>query len=117
HAKSQIGGLLTGPLGVLGLTGGLLGIGGAIESSLKKTSDFSLTLDRLTALTGESAQSMGELALVSQKYGVDATRLAQNVGFAEKTLGKLDPTVAKNAVSADKLRNAHESVTKAIERR
>jgi hypothetical protein len=116
HAKGAIGGLLSGPLGVLGLTGGLLGFGGAIESSLHKTSDFALILERLTGLTGESAQSMGELALVAEKYGVDTDRLAQIVGFAEKTIGKLTDTTTKNAASTEKVTAAENSVTKAHER-
>src|SRR5438105_3458668 len=67
HLGGRISGLLSGPLGIIGLGAGILSIGGAVETSLKKASDFALSLEKLTALTGESAQSMGELLLVTDK--------------------------------------------------
>jgi hypothetical protein len=116
HAKSQIGGLLTGPLGILGLGAGIFGLGSIIEGSLKKTSDFGLSLERLTSLTGESAQSMGELALVAGKFGIDFDRLSQIVGFTEKTLGKLQNTSAHVAAGNMTVAKATEEVTKAHEK-
>src|SRR5207247_4216565 len=70
-----------------------------------KTSEFALTLERLTALTGESAQSMGELAIVADKFGVDAGRLSQIVGFTEKTLGRLGQTSARSEEHTSELQS------------
>src|SRR5882672_12565030 len=47
HAKNAIGGLLTGPLGIIGLSAGLFSLGGAIEGSLRHTSDFALGLEKI----------------------------------------------------------------------
>ncbi len=95
HAGSKIGGLLTGPLGLIGLTGGILGLGGAIESSVHKVEDFGLGLEKLQGLTGETAQSAGTLILLFDKYGLSVDRVSQIAGFTEKTLGKLNATQAK----------------------
>src|SRR4029077_15436581 len=116
HLGGRISGLLSGPLGIIGLGAGILSIGGAVEASLKKASDFSLSLEKLTALTGESAQSMGELLLVTEKYGISNEQLGTIVGFTEKTLGKLTETTTKGAVSQKQLAAAHDTVTKANER-
>ena len=94
HASGKIGGLLSGPLGLIGLTGGILGLGGAIESSVHKVEDFSLGLEKITTLTGETAQASGALILQFEKFGLGADRVTQIAGFAEKTLGKLATTAA-----------------------
>ncbi len=97
HASGKIGGLLSGPLGLIGLTGGILSLGGAIESSVKKVEDFDLGLEKLQGVTGETSQAAGTLLLEFQKFGLSADRTAQIAGFAEKTLGKLADTTAKGA--------------------
>jgi len=95
HAKGAIGGLLTGPLGILGLGAGLFSLTTFLDSSLHKASDFAVQIEKLTGLTGESAQAMGALLLLTDKYGISAERTGMIVGFAEKTLGKLNDTTAK----------------------
>lgn len=99
HAQKAVGGLLTGPLGIIGLSAGLFSLGGALEGSLRHTSDFALGLEKLMGLTGESAQSMGSLILLFEKYGLSVDRTSQIVGFAEKTLGKLNEAQAKTGKS------------------
>ncbi|HEY8637447.1 MAG TPA: hypothetical protein VIL81_09315 [Candidatus Limnocylindrales bacterium] len=97
HAKGAIGGLLTGPLGILGLGAGLFSLGTFLDSGLHKASDFAVQIEKLTGLTGESAQSMGALLLLTDKYGISAERTGMIVGFAEKTLGMLNDRTGKAA--------------------
>ena len=111
HAKNQVTGLLTGPLGIIGLTGGLFSLGGIVESSLRHTSDFGLGLEKLTALTGESAQAMGGLLITYEKFGIGADQAAQFAGFAEKTLGKLAETQGKVGKSAALLALEHQKLS------
>lgn len=99
HASGKIGGLISGPLGLIGLTGGILSLGGALESSVHKIEDFGVGLEKVQTLTGETAQSSGALILLFEKYGLGVDRVTQIAGFAEKTLGKLNTTTAKNAAA------------------
>ena len=99
HAAGKVGGLLTGPLGLIGLTGGILGLGGAIVSSLRKIEDFGLGLEKVQTLTGEMAQQSGALILLFEKYGLGVDRVSQIAGFAAKTPGKLNATTAKGATA------------------
>lgn len=116
HAGGRVKELLSGPLGILGLGAGLLTIGGAVESSVHELNDFSLTVEKLTGLTGDSAENMSGILAVLQKFGIDSERTAKIVGFLEKTLGNLTATSGKGAVSAEKLAKANDGVTKAEER-
>lgn len=89
HAKSAIGGLLTGPLGVLGLSAGIFSLGAIMEQTIAKTTDFAFSVEKLMGLTGGTAEAMSGLLAVFEKFGVNAERTGQIVGFAEKTLGRL----------------------------
>lgn len=97
HLKGTIGGLLTGPLGFLGLGAGVLGLAGALKSGIDTASTMALSIEKLTALTGESAQAMSGLMAVTGKYGVSSGQLSTIVGFEEKTVGKLAGTYTKAA--------------------
>src|SRR5881275_629923 len=50
HAKSQLVGLLTGPLGLLGLGAGLFSLGGLFKAGIDKARDFGGEVKRLAAL-------------------------------------------------------------------
>jgi len=95
HLKGTMGGLISGPLGFLGLGAGVLGLGGALKSGIDTASGMALALEKLTALTGESAQAMSGLMAVTGKYGVSSDQLSTIVGFEEKTVGKLAETTGK----------------------
>lgn len=89
HAKGAIGGLLTGPLGVLGLSAGVFSLGTILEKTIGHTTDFAFSVEKLMGLTGGTAEAMSGLLAVFEKFGVNAERTGMIVGFAEKTLGKL----------------------------
>lgn len=89
HAGSQLKNLITGPLGIIGLTGGLLSFGGAIGATLGKLNDLAFGTEKLQALTGDSAQSLSALIAVSDKYGISLDRLTLIAGFYEKNVQKV----------------------------
>ncbi len=106
NALSHFGGAITGllgPLGIVGLTGASLGLGVAIEHSISKASDMAFAVEKLTGLTGASAESMSGLLVLFEKFGVDADKTSQIVGFTEKTLGKMNDTLTKGGVVTSKL--------------
>lgn len=92
HAGSQIKGLLTGPLGIIGVTGGLLTFGGAITSTISKLNDLAFGTEKLHDLTGESAQTLSVLIAATEKYGISLDKLTVTAGFYEKNIGKLEIT-------------------------
>lgn len=97
HLKGTIGGLVSGPLGFLGLTAGALGLFGALKSGIDTASNMALSLEKLTNLTGESAQAMSGLLAVTGKFNITSDQLSTIVGFEEKTTGKLAQTYVKTA--------------------
>lgn len=116
HAAGKVGGLLSGPLGLIGLSAGIFSLGGIIEGSVKKLEDFTLGLEAIQGLTGETALASGALLLEFQKFGLSADRTAQIAGFAEKTLGKLNEATGKGTVKAGDLTKAQDALAKAHER-
>ena len=54
----------------------------------------------MQTLTGETAVASGALILQFQKFGLGTDKIATVVGFAEKTLGKMNETQGKAAKSA-----------------
>lgn len=89
HAGSQLKGLLTGPLGLIGLTGGLLAVGKGLTDSVGKASEFAFAIEKMQGLTNDSADSLARLIAVTDNYGISADRLAKVVGFTEKSLGQI----------------------------
>jgi hypothetical protein len=77
--------------------GGLLSIGGAVETSIHKLEDFGLALEKIQTLTGETAKDSGTLILLFERFGLSMDQVGTFAGFAEKTLGKLNETTAKGA--------------------
>jgi hypothetical protein len=100
HAKSALGGLISGPLGMIGLTTGIFALGGAMVAAIKDAGDLAVATQKLTAITGESTQVASAQLAVFQKYGIAYDTTVRAAGFAEKTLGKLDQTQAKATKSA-----------------
>lgn len=95
RAAGQLRGLVTGPLGLLGLTGGLLGVTGALESTLSRINSLAFGTEKLTSITGDSAETMSTLVAVSEKYGIDLDKLTTVSQFYEKAVGKLEQAQAK----------------------
>jgi hypothetical protein len=109
HAKQQVGNLLTGPLGILGLGAGLFTLAGAFEASVGKAQDFGYNVLKISALTGMSVEKTSLLVAVLEKYGISEDKATTLAAFAEKTLGKLNATTGNSA-------KATEAVTKAQEK-
>ena len=99
HAAGQLKNLVTGPLGLIGLTGGILGAAGALEQTLGKVNDLAFGTEKLTAITGDSAEMMSTLIAVAEKYGVGVDKLSVIGQFYEKTTGKLAEAQVKGATA------------------
>lgn len=95
HLKGTVGGLIAGPLGFLGLGAGVLGLAGALKSGIDTANTMALSIEKLTGVTGLSAEKASALIAVFGKFGVDTAQTSQIAGFAEKTIGKLSETSAK----------------------
>lgn len=89
HAKSQIGGLLTGPLGMLGLAGGLAGFAGFLGSSIRDAREFADTVDKLNTVTGLSIEKSSELASALSYFGISGDTAQRVVGMMAKNYGNL----------------------------
>ncbi len=97
NAGKAASGLLSsiGPL--LGV-GGALGIGALFASSISKAEEFSQSIRKVQAITGESAEATSAYVDVLDKYGVGADKVAKLTGILEKNLG----TIGKTAKTAAK---------------
>lgn len=89
HAKNAIGGLLTGPLGILGLSAGLFGLVGAMEHGVEKAQDFGLEVSKLKAITGLSAETVSSLASAFEHFGLSSDSTIRSVSMLEKNVGLL----------------------------
>lgn len=98
HAGSQLKGLLMGPLGLIGLGTAAFGVGDALEHGISKAETWGLQIEKLTGITGDSAETLSGLLAVTEKYGLSNERLSQIAGFTEKKLGAL----AANTAALDK---------------
>jgi len=102
HAKGFLGSLVSGPLGMIGLGAASFGLAGALKSGIDEASGMALAIEKLTGVTGMSAESASQLIAVFGKFGIQSQQLTQIAGFAEKTIGKLADTMSgkgKDAVS------------------
>jgi hypothetical protein len=88
-AGGHLKGLITGPLGLLGLTGGLLTLGGALRNGVEKAQDFGDEVRKISAVTGLSAEQTSALAAALEHFGVGADKAIRLTGFLEKNVGLL----------------------------
>jgi hypothetical protein len=116
HAKGAIGGLLTGPLGMLGLGAGLFTLAGAFEAGLSKAQTWGLQIEKLQGITHDSAESLSGLLAVTEKYGLSNERLSQIAGFTEKALGNLEKGVTDEGLALAGTTGPSDAVLKAQER-
>ncbi len=96
---SHLKGVITGPLGLIGLGAGLFSVAGAFQQGITKASDMAATLEKLQGLTGGSAEKLSTLIAVFDKFGINSAKTIQIVGFASKTLGNLANTFDKTGKS------------------
>jgi hypothetical protein len=99
HAKGFLSGLISGPLGFLGLGLAVGGVGMAFEKSISSATALGNSLFKLNALTGMSYESLSALIAVGEKYGLTQDAMTTSIAFGEKTLGKLAETAGKAAKS------------------
>jgi len=110
HAGSQIKGLLSGPLGLLGLGTGVFALGGSLNNGIAKAQGWGLQIEKLTGITHNSAEELSGLLAVTEKYGLANERLSMIAGFTEKTLGKMTATTGQAAKANDALVLAEEKL-------
>lgn len=101
RAGSNLKGLITGPLGILGFTGALFGLTGALGTSIQKASDFGRATTDLAAATGLNTQQTSKLVDVLDKYGLSADDQINTLGRLEKNVGGLTQT-KEDAVKFEK---------------
>lgn len=99
HFAGTIKGLITGPLGILGLGAGIFTLGGALKTGIDTASNMAIAIEKLTGVTGDNAEQMSGLLAVMNKFGVDTDTATTRIGFLEKTLG----TIGNDAKAAAKL--------------
>ncbi len=95
HARSSLGSLISGPLGLIGLGAGLFTVGGALAAGVGKAEDMALAVEKLTAVTGLNAHAASQVIAVNEKYGVSSEMTIKSAGIAEKVIGKLATTQGK----------------------
>lgn len=116
HAKGAIGGLLSGPLGVLGLGAGILSVGGALNNGIAKAQGWGLQIEKLQGITHGTAEELSGLLAVTEKYGLSNERLAQIAGFTEKTLGNLEKGLTDTGQALAGVKGPSDAVAAAQER-
>ncbi len=100
--KSRLGGIISGPLGLLGLGAGLYSVGNLLGSSIGQAKDFGAEVLRLNALTGEATKQTSELAAAFEHFGISTEDSQRVVGFAEKNLFKYGGTAKAAKTFQDK---------------
>ncbi len=94
HAKGFLGGLISGPLGLLGLGAGALTAAGVIKETIGTANDLAAAIEKLAPLTGDSAEQLSGLLAVFNKFGVDTDTAVTRLTFMEKAVGNLTLTTA-----------------------
>lgn len=89
HAKSQLGGLITGPLGLAGLGVGLFSVGGALEQGIEKATEMGKAASRLAKITGLNVETTSALSAAMEHFGIGVDKQLRSVGFLEKNVGLL----------------------------
>jgi len=88
-AGSHFKNLITGPLGMIGLAGGLFTLGGALTNGIHKAVEFGDEVRQLSALTGLAAPTISALAAAMEHFGLSSDRAIRLTGFLEKNVGLL----------------------------
>src|SRR5438034_3342286 len=83
HVKN----LVTSPLGLLGMAGGIAGVEEALRRSVGSAVDFGKASLQLSRITGMNITEASRLTAVLGKYGIDAATAATVIGKLEKNVG------------------------------
>jgi hypothetical protein len=127
HAKGQLAGLLTGPLGMIGLGAGAFAVGKFFDDSIKSVYDLGNASIKLQRIIGGTVAQASQVLAVGEKYGVTYDQLTRSAAFYEKAVGKLASTqasaskvqasAATQALEAEKLHaEALGQTTKALDK-
>lgn len=81
HAKGAIGGLVTGPLGVIGLGAGLFGVAGALDATINASRTFQASMEMIHTQAGATQQEVDSMS----KSLMD---MAASVGTSPNTLAQ-----------------------------
>lgn len=97
HAKGFLGGLVSGPLGMLGLAAGAFTAAGAIKETIGTANTLAGAIEKLAPLTGDSAEQISGLLAVFNKFGISADTATTRLAFMEKAVGTLTLTTKSAA--------------------
>lgn len=86
---SHLKGVLTGPLGLLGLGAGLFTVAGLLKSGTEEASSFGLEVAKLSALTGLSVETTSALASALDHFGISGDAAVKTVGMLTKNIGNI----------------------------
>lgn len=95
HAKGAVGGLLSGPLGILGLGAGIGSLSILLTDSFKKAEEFGLGIQKLQSVTNLSTETTSGLLDTLDKFGISADKQVTIFGRLEKNIGALTVTQKK----------------------
>lgn len=84
--------LVTSPLGLLGLGGGLFAIDGFLKTTINRAQDFGLAVSNMMAATGLAAPQASLLVDVLDRFGISGDRAVTIMGRAEKNIFTLTST-------------------------
>lgn len=116
HAKGALGGLVSGPLGILGLGASLFTVAGALETGIGKAQSWGLQIEKMQGITHNTAEELSGLLAVTEKFGLSNERLAQITGFSEKALGNLEKGLTDTGEALAGVKGPSDAVTAAQER-
>ena len=75
---------LAAPLAMIGVTGGLFSLGGALEQGVSKASALALATEKVTSATGLGTHAASQAVAVFGNFGVSADTTATTLGRLEK---------------------------------
>ena len=91
---SHLKGVITGPLGLLGLGAGLFTVGGLLKAGTEEASSFGLEVAKLAALTGLSVETTSALSSALDHFGISGDAAVRTVGMITKNIGMIVNTKA-----------------------
>ncbi len=86
---------LAAPLAMIGLSGGLFSVAGALEQGISRAEQDATALETLKAVSNDTTAQLSGLLAVTNKYNISADSLTSIVAKTEKNVGKLEMTTGK----------------------
>ena len=97
HAKGFFSGLLSGPLGLIGLGGAAFGAADLFKTAITNVSELGVQVEKLTTLTGLGVEPASALLAVFAKYGISADDTATALKKLDSSAFNLNDTTKKAA--------------------